>query len=460
MIEAIWDCLSKMGYEINRMPYAVLDQCDDWYKARCTEGHKRTNINGAGYEVARMGFGRRMAADDANLCEVVEINAGGDNDAQFEAVNDILRDNRFDTQYRKQLELTAAEGTAACYVWLEGADMYDDGTTRGGRIRLEYVDALGFIPLTVENGDVIEAAFAGEHVKDSRKTYTLVVCTRDEAGRYSYRVRRFNEHGELVHSEDAMLGTVKPFAVLRTAQVNTFDDMQGFGYPKLYDVIPLLMALDMAFTALTGDIDTSEKITLINESLCRFDDSGNPITPNEQMKRRFVLLGEKLPQESDVIHEIVPEIRVDKFRETIELLLNMLSQQFGYGSKKYSFDKSTGALMTATQYIGERQDMLQELNKQRFCAREYIANICRAIMWFDNTYRGAAWDEDVQVLVEFDDSYITNKAEQLESMRADIVSGIGGAYVRQQYLMAKYNLDESEAAKWAAAPDEVDETED
>ncbi len=57
------------------------------------------------------------------------------------------------------------------------------------------------------------------------------------------------------------------------------------------------------------------------------------------------------------------------------------------------------------------------------------------------------------MLVEFDDSYITSRSEQIESMRADVLSGIGGVYVRAQYLMMRYNLDEKEAMKWAALPD-------
>lgn len=464
MLEAAKDYITQLGYRINDNAHAVIQVCDDWYRAKETPAHRRTTVNGANYKIERMGFGRRMAADDANLCEVVEINAGGGKGAQYDFVKDLLEKNRFDTQYRRQLELTSAEGTAACYVYLEGGEVFSDGVVRGGNIRLNYVDALGFVPLTVENGDVTEAAFVGESFEGTKKITTLVLCRRDESGLYSYEVRVFDEHGRLLpeRSRDAKLGDVKPFAVMRTAQVNTFDDMQGYGFPKLHDAIPLLMGLDAAFTALMGDIDTAEKIVLINEMLCQFDDKGNAIPPNEQMKRRFVLFGEKLPQDKDMVHEIVPEIRVEKFRDTIELLLGMLSQQFGYGSRKYTLDRDSGVVMTATQYVGERQDMLQELNRQRFEAAEYIRGIVRAALWFANTYQGGGWNIDAEVLVEFDDSYITNKAEQLESMRSDVLSGIGGAYVRQQYLMMKYNLDEKEAAKWAMLedPDAAEETED
>lgn len=463
MIAAVRNMLRDMGYTINTSAYGIIEACDDWYRARATDAHRRFRVNGDEYQLERMGFGQRAASDDANLCEVIEVNAGEEKQAQFEFVNDVLRMNRFDTQYRQQLELVAAEGTAACYVWIENADVYDDGSIKGGEIRLNYTDALGFVPLTVKNGEVIEAAFVGETYVGADIEHTAVVCLRVD-GVYCYFIRVFDKNGELIQekSQDVQLGNVKPFAVMRTAQVNTLDDMEGFGKPKLFSAIPILYGLDAAFTALTGDLEASEKITLINEVLCKFDDNGTPIKPNEQMKRQFVMLGEKLPQANDMVHEINPEIRIGTFKETIEFLLNLLSQQFGYGTKKYSFDQTTGTLMTATQYVGERQDMLQELNRQRHEAKEYITGIVHAILWFANAYQGGKWDDQADVLIEFDDSYIVNKAEELESTRADVIAGIGGAYVRKLYLMQKYNLDEKEAEKWATAddPDAGQETED
>ncbi len=463
MIAAIRNMLRDMGYTINTGAYSIIKTCDDWYRSKATDMHRRFRVNGDEYQLKRMGFGKRAAADDANLCEVIEINAGGEQQAQFEFINDVLKANRFDVQYRRQLELVAAEGTAACYVWIEDADVYDDGSVRGGAIRLNYVNALGFIPLTVKNGEVVEAAFVGQKYVGTDVEHTAVICLRVD-GVYCYFIRIFDKDGQMIpeKSQDVQLGGVKPFAVMRTAQVNTMDNMEGFGFPKLFDVIPILYGLDAAFTALTGDLEASEKITLINELLCEFDDNGKAITPNEQMKRQFVLLGEKLPQDKEVVHEINPEIRIDVFKQTIEFLLNLLSQQFGYGTKKYSFDQTTGALMTATQYIGERQDMMQELNRQRHEAEEYITGIVRAALWFANTYQGGGWDENADVLIEFDDSYITDRAAELESTRQDVLAGIGGAYVRKLYLMQKYNLDEEEAAKWAAAddPDAEQETED
>jgi hypothetical protein len=140
----ITDFLEKRGYHINAIAQDIILQADDWYRIKETQDHKRVTVNGMGYTLARMGFAKRAAADDANLCEVVEINTG---DASTEYVNEILKANQWETQYRKQLELVSAEGTAACYVRVDNADIMSDGTLRGGDIRLNYINANGYLPL-------------------------------------------------------------------------------------------------------------------------------------------------------------------------------------------------------------------------------------------------------------------------------------------------------------------------
>ena len=259
------------------------------------------------------------------------------------------------------------------------------------------------------------------------------------------------------------LGSVKPFAVLRNAEVNNIDHMMGYGYPKVYGAIGILKAVDLCFNVLFGDLDKADKLVLVNELLCKFDEAGNPITPNEQVKKTFVLLGgEKLPDQKELVQEINPEIRVDSITKSFELCLSLLSSMFGYGTKKYSFEN--GQIKTATEYAGERQDAMQELNKQRTEAENYVRDICKAVLWFSNTFQGTGWDLDEEITVDFDDSYVTDRQSELESKRADALSFREIPMLTIWYLMDRYQLSEKEATKYyqegQADPDTDDETED
>lgn len=453
--------LQGLGYHLPDVAQGVIGECEQWYRNAEVDKHTRYTVNGEKYELLHMGFGKRVCSDDASLCEVMEINAGGKSKEQFDAVNALLSDNQFMTMYRRQLELCAALGTEACYVRMEKADVLEDEegnrTLQGGIVRLNYIDAGGFYPLTVENELVTEAAFVGSTLRNGKRRTTLVVCTKPDIN-YQYQTVVFDENGNILSDDIIVLGEVKPFAVLRTADVNNLPGMAGYGLPKLKNAAPVLLALDSVWTAFYGDIDTAEKITLINEMLCKFNENGDPITPNEQIKRRFVMLGERLPSQDSVIKEIVPELRVEKFRDAIELLLSMLSMQFGYGLKKYRFEQ--GKITTATQYAGERQDQLQELNKQRDEARAYIRDIIHAALWFSNTYLGTGWDIDAEITVEFDDSYVVDKESRLLEMRNDVLAGIGGLNVVALYLKEKYNLSDAEAMKWAKGGMQDDDPKD
>lgn len=131
------------------------------------------------------------------------------------------------------------------------------------------------------------------------------------------------------------------------------------------------------------------------------------------------------------------------------------------GQKKYSFEN--GQIKTATEYAGERQDAMQELNKQRTEAESYIRDICKAILWFSNTFQGTNWNVDEEITVSFDDSYVTDRQSEMESKRADALSFREIPKLTIWYLMDRYNLSEDEAVKLyneGNLEDTDDETED
>lgn len=452
------------GYQINDKAQTIIETCDNWYANRLIKDfHKRKTVQGSEYELIRMNMAKRCCSDDANLCEIAEVN-GGENKTQHEYLQDILKKNRFETMYRKQIENVSAKGTAACYVRLDNAQILSNEKVRGGVIRLNYVKAENFIPLTVVNDEVTEAAFAGTELKGGKIRTTLVDFIQDERGNYISETNVFDEHGNRLSELTTVvqLGDVKPFAVLRNAEVNNIDDMTGYGYPKIWGAIGPLKAVDLCFNVLFGDLDKADKLVLINELLCQFDDTGKPITPNEQMKKLFVLLGDKLPDQKEVVQEYNPTIRIDEITKSFELCLSLLSTMFGYGTKKYSFEN--GQITTATEYAGERQDAMQELNKQRGEAEQYIVDICRAILWFSNIFQGTSWNLDEEITVNFDDSYVTDRQSELESKRADAVTFQSIPKLTIWYLMDKYDLSEEEATKiyqeGQADPDKDNEPED
>lgn len=309
------------------------------------------------------------------------------------------------------------------YIRLDNATLLDNGSVTGGDIRINYINAAGIVPLTVENDEIIECAFVGSDLVRGKNEQTLVVFQRGENGLYTAETFVFDDQNRAIDERHILiqLGDVKPFAIMRTAEVNNLDDMEGYGLPKLYNAIPALKVVDLCWNILNGDLSKGDKLLLINELLAtvKKDEDGKPQMTAEQ-KKLFILLGEKLPDQKSLIQEYNPEIRTGQIREAMELALSLLSMMFGYGTKKYTFENTQ--IQTATQYIGERQDEMQELNKQRQEATQYIEGIVEAIVWFSNTFQGTTWELDEEICIEFDDSYIEDKVSKLEQMRADALS--------------------------------------
>ena len=406
-------------------------------------------MNNEEIKLSRHNFAKRCCSDDANLCEVISVTPEKESTSQ-EFIDSIIKSNRFDTMYRKQLEKTAAIGTVGAYVYLRNADLMEDAkgviSLRGGDIRINYCDGDCIIPLTVENDEVIECGFSATNTVRGIQKTTLVIFTINN-GQYSAETVVFNEHGKKIDNECSIvtLGDVKPFSIMRVAEVNNLDDMEGYGLPKIWNTIPFFKALDLAYNLLYGDLDKGDKLIFINELLAciQRDPVTNEAYLTPQQKKLFILLGEKLPDEKNLVQEYNPELRVQALTEIFELVLSLISMQFGYGTKKYSFEN--GQIKTATEYIGEKQDEMQELNKQRKQATEYISGLIKAAIWFSNTFQGTSYNLDENLVIEFDDSYVEDKAAKLERLRTDALSFPEIKELTVWYLKDAYQLSEEEA---------------
>lgn len=456
--------LNKKGYAVNTTALEVIETCDNWYSNRVIENfHKRQNLNGQQVELQRMNFAKRCCSDDANLCEIVSVVPEKESKSQM-FIQEMLDGSRFDILYRKQLEKVSALGTAGAYIYLKDATYTEKGgevTISGGTVKINYCDADCIIPLTTEDELVTECAFSGTNLVKGKKQTTLVIFTKDN-GLYKGETVLFNEDGKVVSAIEIQLGDVKPFAIIQNAEVNNIDDMDGYGLPKILTAIPQLMIVDLCHNLLFGDLSKGDKLLFLNEILAmiKTDKDGKPkLTP--QQKEIFILLGDKLPDQDTLIKEYNPEIRVEDITKAFELALSLLSMAFGYGTKKYTFEN--GQIKTATEYIGEKQDAMQELNKQRKQAVQYIEDIVHAAMWFSNQFDGTSYDVNEALLIEFDDSYITDKETELERVRNDALS-FDIPRLKIMYLMQAYNMPEEEATALVMTtgeePEDNDEDED
>ena len=419
--------------------------CNKWYTNTETEFHTAYTLNNEEYTLDKTDFAKRLCEDDANLIEILDINATEDS-ATNDIISDILNKNRFDVMYRKQVEQMSANGTVGAYVTVSNAEIYEDGTFSGGEIRINYCDSMNILPLTVINDEIVEVAFVGVNYEKLKKVYVMVMFLKGQDERYIAETHYFKDTGEEIkdRAQIVQLDVVKPFAIMRNAKVNNLQ-MQGYGLPKIWSAIAPLKTIDLTMTMWNRDLLKSDKIVLVNEALMQKDENGK-IKMNPQMKKIFVQLGrDKLPEEKALWQEYNPTVRTQEVVQSLETALSILSMMFGFGTKKYTFE--SGRIVTATEYIGENQDAMKEVNSQRKESTAYIQDIIQAIAYFYELTQGRKLNiNSLDIAIDYDDTYIEDKQSTAQALRNDALT-FDIPRLKIMYFMKQYGFTEEEATE-------------
>ena len=92
MENCVTDYLLKRGYRVNTTALELIHACDDWYANRkIPEFHRRNTVQNVPYDLKQLNLAKRCCSDDANLCEILDVNAGS-TEQQKDFVNAILAD--------------------------------------------------------------------------------------------------------------------------------------------------------------------------------------------------------------------------------------------------------------------------------------------------------------------------------------------------------------------------------
>ena len=87
-------------------------------------------------------------------------------------------------------------------------------------------------------------------------------------------------------------------------------------------------------------------------------------------------------------------------------------------------DTEGRARLTATQYMGERQDMRQNMAKHQKNVERFLTGAVRALLWCAARVIGLPVDEGAEIRVRFDDSYFTDTESQRERDLRELAAGV------------------------------------
>ncbi len=112
MENCVTDYLLKRGYRVNTTALELIQACDDWYANRkIPEFHRRNTVQNVPYDLKQLNLAKRCCSDDANLCEILDVNAGSTEQQKdflslFEQMNVLIWSKRFNEYNGETLQIS------------------------------------------------------------------------------------------------------------------------------------------------------------------------------------------------------------------------------------------------------------------------------------------------------------------------------------------------------------------
>lgn len=377
----------------------------------------------------------------------------------------VLGANDFWERGNELVERAFYSGTGAFVLRLENMLVGADGSVLRSpetRIGIDYLDAMYIYPLSLRHGKITEAVFASVQLVRGKYRVYLEEHTLQN-GNYVITNELFDyEAGTLVPkplpdgiAPSFNTGSPIPwFSIIEPNISNNRSYGNGLGLSVYADAIDELQNVDIAFNNFVKDFKLGGKKVFYNKDMTRRTADGKRITPDDVAQQLFLQVDADSDVDADLktlVQEYNPQLRVEENTKGVQAALDYLSFKCGLGTRFYAFEG--GTVQTATQYIGERQDLVQNANKHYIVIERALQGLVRGILYIGREILGLPVKEDTDIEIKFEDSYIIDKEAERARDKDDVRDGI---MQKWEYRAKWYNEDEA-TAKAAVGADQTDD---
>lgn len=255
----------------------------------------------------------------------------------------------------------------------------------------------------ISNGEIDGVIFYDQE-RRGKKWYTKMEYHRFANNQYlvsnkCYVSRAANDCGRRVDisqtpweglaEESALINVEKPlFGVLRTPHANNIDLNSPFGLPIYSEAIQELRDLDVAYSRNTKEIRDSKRTILL--------DADRVLPDKERLKTAEALGHSVMPDyiklvdgdtsvESDIYHEINPQLNTDTRLKGINSLLSQIGYKVGFSNGYFVFNESSG-IQTATEVEADQQRTVQFIKDVRDKLENCMDGLIYALNVFADLY--------------------------------------------------------------------------
>nr|DAJ80864.1 MAG TPA: portal protein [Bacteriophage sp.] len=479
-MEVIFEFLQKRGYNnISQSYYSYINKWTNIWQGKAEWLNIKT-VDNKEYPMYSLGMAKRVCEDLASTItsEPFTITAKKNN----EILQEDLKKAKVLKKLPAAIEIMGYSGTVGTVTRIKNAIIVNkDGTltlTKTNKTKIQTIDvkANQIIPLTIEDGEIIDCAIVSKQKRlinnKIKDVYYLELHELKEKG-YQITNKFFIKEDGTEIKVDGVIGTyntlsnVPLFSLGRINRVNPISDNNGLGISLFGDSIDQLIILDLVYNNFGMDFKLGQKLMLINKKLTRVeteeytDKNGNLRTrehilyPSDIRKQQFMEIGNELMDdgtEKPYIFEYNPDLRVGDNKEGVQFALDNLSFKVGFGTHYYSFEN--GNIMTATEAILSNKDFVNNGRKNRKAINEYLIGICRALLLCEKMLGNKAIDEKQEIEIAEVDGFLEDDSTIRQRAKEEVSMGLMS---KKRYLRKVYGMSEEEAIKELKAINEEDE---
>lgn len=437
---------------INEEQYNAIDKWKALYKGYHEDIHNVIyHTVDKGKQTRRMhtlNMPKTVSEEMASLVfnEKCGISISDDNLNDF--IDDVFKQNKFNKLFQDYLEYSFAFGGMVIKPYVE-----DD------KIKLSFVTADCFIPISYSNETIKEGVFVNEWRKGQDKFTHLewhlwekdVYVIKNEV----YKSRNGEDLGVKValnsvfpnlDEEVPITGLKRPmFAYFKPNIANNIDTQSPLGISIFANAIDTIKAIDTAFDSFEREFRLGKKRIIVPAHMVK-----TVVDPQTGSTHRYFDASDELYEafdygdmDQDTIKDIDITLRVEEHIGAINALLNLYAMQTGFSAGTFSFDGES--MKTATEVVSEQSKTFKTKKAHETIIEASLQELIESIIELAELYEIYKSPEDYDIVVGFDDSIVEDKAAELTSLIQEVTNGLTP---KKRAIMKYHDLTEDEAEQW------------
>jgi A118 family predicted phage portal protein len=449
LIKGIKSLTDNRDIPVDDEMYKLIDRWKAIYAGYLKDWHEISymTVNGKKQrQRASMGMAKVAAQKMATLIfnEKCEINISETN--LEKQVKEILKENKFNREFRRYLEYGFALGGMVMKAY------YEDN-----KIKVSYTTADCFVPLAWDNFRITEGVFVSTFRKGEKRFTHLEWHIWDE-GNYIvrnelYEAKTDNELGVKVPLETHFKGLQEEItflAIQKTIFVyfkpniaNNFDTNSPLGISIFANALDTLKSLDIVFDSFQREFALGKKRIIVPQSAIKtvVDPETGTVTryfdADDEVYEAMNLGG---GMDAEKVHDISVELRVEEHIGAINALLNILAMQIGFNAGTFTFDGV--GVKTATEVVSENSETFRTKQDHETNVEAAIQELVEAIVEIADTFNVFPRPADYEVTVAFDDSIAEDQSAEITKQIQLVTNGLNS---KVRAIMKIHGMTEKEA---------------